>query len=253
MKIHAFPTYETLSTHAAEQMVNTIRKKNDAVICLASGHTPKRTCEIFVMMANSQRLDLSAVHFVGLDEWVGVPPNDPGSCHYFFSKYLFEPLQIKGSNYHLFDVSADDLAAECSKMDALLASLGGIDLMIVGIGMNGHIGFNEPGIPFDLKSHVAQLHNTTTEVGQKYFSEKKVLSQGITLGLSYLTNAEKVLLLANGEKKAEIVAKAVLGPVDTAVPASILQRCEHGLILLDREAAGQLPEEVLTEQIDIAQ
>lgn len=248
MKIHVFENYEALSANAAEQTVNTIRKKSNAVICLASGHSPQRTCEIFVEMAKSKKLDLSAVHFIGLDEWVGIPPDDPGSCHFFFSKNLFEPLGIKRSNYHLFDISADNLTAECARMDGLVSDLGGIDLMIVGIGMNGHIGFNEPGVAFHLKAHVAQLHNTTIEVGQKYFSEKKVLTQGITLGLSYLTNAKKVLLLANGEKKAEIVSKALTGPVDPTIPASILQNCEHGFVLLDQDAASKLPEKLRTEQ-----
>jgi glucosamine-6-phosphate isomerase len=242
MNIQVFETYEELSQRAAEELVLIIQQKSDAVICLASGHSPQRACAIFVALAKQKKLNLSNVHFVGLDEWVGVNSEDPGSCHFFFHSNLIEPLEIPKSNCHLFNVSEEDLAAECSRMDNVIANLGGIDLMMVGIGMNGHIGFNEPGVPFERKSHVAELDQTTQEVGQKYFMDKKVLKRGITLGLSHLMEARKVILVANGVKKADVVARALGEPVSEQIPASILQTHPNSLILVDKEAASKLAE-----------
>jgi glucosamine-6-phosphate isomerase len=240
MKIQVYQTYEALSQKAAEIMLNTIQSKPNAVICLASGHSPKRACELFAELVNQKKTDVSNVHFVGLDEWVGVSADDPGSCQFFFRKNIIQPLSISESNCHLFDVSSKDLNNECTKMDRTIAGLGGIDLMVVGIGMNGHIGFNEPGVSFDLKSHVIELDALTQEVGQKYFSEKKILKQGITLGLSYMMESRQALLVANGIKKADIVSKALSEPVSNRVPASILQNHSNSLILLDEEAASSL-------------
>jgi glucosamine-6-phosphate isomerase len=242
MKIQVFKTYETLSKRAADEMVGTIQSKPDAVICMASGHSPQRACEIFAQLVQQKKVDLANVHFVGLDEWVDVSADDPGSCQFFFRKNIIQPLSVKESNCHLFDVSSKDLNSECSKMDRIIAELGGIDLMVVGIGMNGHIGFNEPGVSFDLKSHVIELDATTQEVGQKYFSEKKLLKKGITLGLEHMMQSREAILVANGLKKATIVSKALSEPVSNRVPASILQNHSNSLILLDVEAASGLPE-----------
>jgi 6-phosphogluconolactonase/glucosamine-6-phosphate isomerase/deaminase len=125
-------------------------------------------------------------------------------------------------------------------MDALIRNNGGIDLMIVGIGMNGHIGFNEPGVSFDNYSHVIDLDETTLTVGQKYFKSKATLQKGITLGLKHLQESKKVLLLANGAKKAGVVTKTVEEEVTNTFPASIMQTHANGFVMVDREAASLL-------------
>ena len=117
---------------------------------------------------------------------------------------------------------------------------GGIDLMIVGIGMNGHIGFNEPGVSFDNYSHVIDLDDTTLSVGQKYFKSKVSLQKGITLGLKHLQESKKVLLLANGKKKAEVIRRTVEGDLTNSFPASIMQKHAHGIVMIDEEAASSL-------------
>ena len=242
MNIEIFQNYESLSRKAAEEIVNTIQKKSNAVICLASGHSPQRTCEIFVQQVRQKKIDLSDVHFIGLDEWVGVSPDDPGSCQYFLRNNIINPLEIQKTNYHLFNVMSTNLIDECTKMDSVIAQLRGIDLMIVGIGMNGHIGFNEPGVPFNLRCHVAELDETTQKVGQKYFSQKKELKKGITLGLLHLIEARNVLLVADGAKKASVVSKALNEDVSNLIPASILQKHANSSILLDHDAASGLDE-----------
>lgn len=126
-------------------------------------------------------------------------------------------------------------------MDEHIAAKGGIDLMIVGIGMNGHIGFNEPGTSFSSLSHVAELEEITKSVGQKkYFDEPVELSKGITIGLGHLMNTKKVLLIANGVKKAEVIQKTVVGPVTESFPASIMQQHKDGYVLIDEEAGSLL-------------
>ena len=238
METKIFDDYNVLSQCAADEVINLVRQKPNAVICLASGNTPLGTCEWIVKKAASEKIDFSNCNFIGLDEWVGAPKENTGSCYFFFYNNLFAPLHISDKQIFLFDAMAQNLDEQCKKMDDLIAAKGGIDLMIVGIGMNGHIGFNEPGVSFDLLSHVINLEETTKTVGQKYFSEPTTLTQGITLGLAHLMNAKKVILLANGTSKSEVVRKAVKNPVTEILPASILQKHKNSFIFLDKEAAS---------------
>ncbi|MCX6316520.1 MAG: glucosamine-6-phosphate deaminase [Bacteroidetes bacterium] len=243
MQLTVFTDYAALSDQAAREMIRTLEQKPDAVICMASGSSPKGCCERFVQLATSSGIDLSQFFFIGLDEWVGLTPGMPGSCSHDFFTRLFDPLSIPASQYHLFDPVAADMQAECEKMDTIIREKGGIDLMIVGIGLNGHIGFNEPGTPFTLLSHVIDLDATTIAVGQeKYFTTPVELKQGITLGLGHLMHTRKVLLLANGTGKASVIKEAAEGPVTSALPASIMQQHPDGYIWLDKEAAAMLSE-----------
>jgi galactosamine-6-phosphate isomerase len=240
MQLQIFKDYDSLSAYAAAEMVNLLTEKPTAVICMASGDSPKLACELFCQNAKDTSLDVSQFFFVGLDEWVDLPPAVYGSCHNDFTKRLIEPLGLSTAQYHLFDAMATDLENECIMMDKIIAEKGGIDLMIVGIGMNGHIGFNEPGIGFNLLSHLAELDEMTVAVGQKYFKEAVVLEKGITLGLGHLSAAKKVLLLANGERKAPVIQKAVEGNISPGFPASIMQQHANGFILVDAAAASLL-------------
>ena len=161
-------------------------------------------------------------------------------CHYFFQNKLIGPSQLKPSQCFLFDALAGDLRNECVKMDKFINEKSGIDIMVVGIGMNGHIGFNEPGTSFNNLSHVIELDEITRSVGQKYFKEKVELGKGITIGFKHLLNAKKVFLMANGSKKAEVIKKTVEGPVTESFPASIMQKHDNGFVLIDEEAASLL-------------
>jgi glucosamine-6-phosphate isomerase len=165
-----------------------------------------------------------------------------GSCHYDFQERIFNPLNIPSSQYHLFNALATDLQVECDTMDKVIADKGGIDLMIVGIGMNGHIGFNEPGTKFELRSHVVQLDPITKSVGQKYFDQQMQLEKGITLGFEHLLQSKRVLLLANGASKAEVIKQAIEGPVNIDFPASVMQLHSNGAIMLDAAGASLLSE-----------
>lgn len=240
MKTICFKNYTELSAYAANEIADAIQKKPSLVLCMASGHTPSLTAELLAKKILDEKIDYSQIAFLGLDEWVGLPPENEGSCYYFFKTKLFEPLQLKPSQYFLFDAMANDLDAECKKMDNIIASKGGIDIMLVGIGMNGHIGFNEPGTPFNKLCHIAELDETTKTVGQKYFKEKTVLHQGITIGLGHLMNAKKVFLKADGTRKAEVIKKTVEGKVNESFPASIMQLHTNGVVVIDEAAASLL-------------
>ena len=240
MQIVSFKNYEQLSAYAADFIADSIKNKPNLVLCMASGSTPALTCDLLVQKLKEGQVDYSKFTFLGLDEWVGLPPTNTGSCHYFFHKKIFEPLQLSPSQYFLFNALAEDLKDECSKMDKMISDKGGIDIMIVGIGMNGHIGFNEPGTSFTLLSHVAELDEITKSVGQKYFDGPVALGEGITIGLGHLMNTKKVFLMANGSKKAEVIKKTIEGPVTKSFPASIMQKHPDGCILIDEEAGSLL-------------
>jgi galactosamine-6-phosphate isomerase len=237
MEVTIFKDYELLSQQTAGEVIGLVKEKPDAVICLASGSSPLGTCQWIVKKANAEHVDLSEVSFIGLDEWVGVAKENTGSCYFFFQENLFKPLQISEDQTFLFDSAAADWQKECKKMDELIAAKSGIDLMIVGIGMNGHIGFNEPGVGSDLLSHVIDLEETTRSVGQKYFSAPTELSKGITLGLGHLLKAKKAILIASGQAKAGIIKKAVQGEVTSSLPATIMQEHPNGFVYLDQQAA----------------
>ena len=240
MEVRIFPDHDALSQHTADIIATLIRKHPSAAWCMASGETPRRTCQLLVQKASNESLDLTSSFFFGLDEWVGVPPDNKGSCRFFFENELFEPLGFGESSYHLFDALSADLKNECRRMDDLIKQKGGIELIIVGIGMNGHIGFNEPGIPFNSYSHVANLDETTTTVGQKYFQTETKLDRGITIGLQHLIEAQEAILLANGSRKAEVISRTVQGPLDNLFPASIMQSHKNGKVLADKEASALL-------------
>ena len=239
MQILGFKSYEELAGYVAAFIADSIKNNPSLVLCMASGSTPALTCDLLVQKLKEEQVDYSKFTFLGLDEWVGLPPTNTGSCHYFFQKKIFEPLQLSSSQYFLFNAMADDLKNECSKMDKVIADKGGIDIMIVGIGMNGHIGFNEPGTSFAALSHIAELEEITKSVGQKYFDGPVKLGKGITIGFGHLMNTKKVFLMANSPKKAEVIKKTIEGPVTESFPASILQKHADGFILID-EGAGSL-------------
>jgi len=247
MRTICFPDYRHLSDFAADEIAIAIKNKPDLTLCMASGHTPALAAELLVKKLREEKIDYSRFTFFGLDEWVGLPPSNEGSCHYFFQQKIFTPLALKPSQYFLFNSLANDPESECVKMDKAIASKAGIDIMIVGIGMNGHIGFNEPGTPFTILSHMATLDEVTRSVGQKYFKQETSLNKGITIGLGHLMNARKVILMANGNKKAEVIKNAVEGLVTPSFPASIIQQHRNAVVLLDEEAASLLDNDLVTK------
>lgn len=240
MKVQIFKDHQELSEFVATAILHQVMQKPDSVICLASGDTPKLAYEMAAEKGQEQQISFEQVRFLGFDEWVGIPVEIPGNCGQFLMKTIFIPLGIPEKHIYLFDSMANDLEKECGKMDAAIEKLGGIDLMVVGIGMNGHIGFNEPGVSTHLKSHVALLQETTRTVGKKYFNQEVPLEKGLTLGLQHLRDAQKVILMANGLHKKEIIKKTLENEISKDIPASLLRKLDNSQVLLDQDAASSL-------------
>src|SRR6185503_12201219 len=198
MQVRIFNDYNAMSAAAADMIIDCMKSKPDALLCFATGNTPILTYKLLAEKVKLQNIDLSKCFCIGLDEWLGVPPQVKGSCYYDLHEHVFQPLGIKGSQIHLFDGLADDTGSECKKMNQLVHEHACVDCLLAGIGINGHIGFNEPGADPSLEAHEQLLHSTTLASGQTYFKEVTKLEKGITLGLAQVMNAKRFLLLANG-------------------------------------------------------
>jgi galactosamine-6-phosphate isomerase len=239
MEIKIFNSFEDLSSEVADIMVDLLLKKPDATICLASGNSPLLAYQLFTKKVKEANLDLSQATFIGLDEWIGIPPENPGSCHYFLQTYVFQPLNLSQSQIYLFDSMVVDLQNECNKVNKIV-NKNGLDLIIVGVGLNGHIGFNEPGISVSLNAHLIDLDEVTQNVGQKYFEEKTEITKGITLGLNQFLNAKKAIMMANGDHKADIINKTVKEKYNENIPSTTMQIHKNSLLMIDNLAAKNL-------------
>ena len=229
-----------MSRAAADLVVEQVNTKPGSLICFPSGDSPAGMFKCLIEDVQAGRVDLSHCYFVGLDEWVGLGKDDDGSCTSFLYEHFFTPMHTDMARVRFFDAKAPDLDAACREMDKFIKQHGPLDMMIVGIGMNGHIGLNEPGTDFNLYSHHSPLAQVTVEVGQKYFKQQTKLTEGITLGLKHLQEAKMPVLLAAGAKKAGIVKQALDGDISQHVPASIFQTLPLSVVLLDEGAASGL-------------
>jgi 6-phosphogluconolactonase/glucosamine-6-phosphate isomerase/deaminase len=233
-----FADYPALCRAVADLVGQTVATKPGAIICLPSGDTPVGVFACLAADAQAGRLEPTQATWVGLDEWAGLGPTDEGSCQFVLQQHLFRHWPPVATRF--LNAQAPDLAVECAAMNHWLDQRGGLDLMLVGLGMNGHIGLNEPGTPFGARAHVSELHPTTVTVGQKYFSRPTALTQGVTLGLGHFAQARLPILMAAGLGKAPVVQQALHGPVGEALPASILQTLPHAQVMLDVQAADYL-------------
>lgn len=217
-------TYEELSRHAANIIAAQVISKPDCVLGLATGSSPLGTYARLVEGCKNGDLDFSQVTSVNLDEYLGLDGTNDQSYRYFMDKNLFEHINIRPECTFVPDGCSDDPDKIGTAYDAHIKSLGGIDLQLLGIGLDGHIGFNEPDTCFTKATHVVDLHESTIKANARFFeNESDVPRQAITMGMGSIMLAKKVLLIANGAAKREIVEKAFFGPITPEVPASILQ------------------------------
>ena len=240
MKITVDDSYEQMSLIAANDLLALIQSKKNPVLCVASGDSPMGMYKELIKQVKEKDIDVSDWSFVGLDEWVGMNANDEGSCRFHLDNQLFHPLKVPENNISFFDGRANDLENECGRIENFISRHGGIDAAIVGLGMNGHIGMNEPGTDPSLRSHITDIDSITQQVGQKYFKEKRELSKGITLGLANLMEARNVFLLVSGSKKAAILKKVLEEEISQQLPAGLLRNHQNLSVYLDLEAASLL-------------
>ena len=232
--------HEALSQAVAERVADVLQDKPDALICLPSGNTPLRLFEILVNQHEIGEIDFSRCTFVLLDEWLGMDDQDEGSCRYWIDQKLLNPLCFKKEQIVAFDAKSDDLEGECKRVNKKIKELGGFDLVVLGVGMNGHLALNEPGTSFDSYAHVSTLDPLTAQVGQKYFTKETPLTTGITLGIRHFLEAQELIVMASGAVKAPVMKRALEGEVLENFPASVVQRDDKILVMLDEEAAGTL-------------
>jgi len=238
MELKIYKDYNELSAAAAAMIIDCVKNKPEALLCFATGDSPKLAYEIVADRAVKEKVDFGQCFIIGLDEWMGVPPTNTGSCHWFLHEYLFNPIGIDPSQVHLFN-AIGNVNDECKKMNKLIAA-NGIDLMVVGVGMNGHIGFNEPGTDVNSLVHVATLDEITRTVGQKYFQDKVEITKGFTVGLKQVMEAETLVMMANGKKKAPVIKRAVEETVSNDFPATFVQQHKNAVLMIDEEAASEL-------------
>jgi galactosamine-6-phosphate isomerase len=240
MKIIISNNYEAMSEKAYEDIVAIMQAASKPLICVASGDSPSGIYKNIVKNVNSNEINIDSWSFLGLDEWVGLNGDDEGSCRYHLNRELFTPLNILSNRICFFDGAAANLEDECKITEAYIKELNRIEIAILGLGMNGHIGMNEPHTSIKTRSHIVNLDPITIEVGQKYFKKPQALTKGISLGIETLLDAKHIVLVVSGTKKAAIVKQVIEGPISEAVPASLLRNHPNCIIYLDDAAASAL-------------
>lgn len=229
--------YNELSKMAASIVAEQITAKPECVLGLATGSTPLGMYRELVKKCSEQKLSFSGVRTFNLDEYIGLSKNNENSYYYYMMKNLFEHIDIKTENIHIPDGSAVDVDEECVKYENAINASGGIDLQVLGIGKNGHIGFNEPDLYFEAATHKVRLDSETIQANSRFFpNSDQVPRYAVSMGVKTIMKAKRILLLASSGEKAEALYKALAGPITPDVPASILQVHQDVVVLADESA-----------------
>ena len=241
MRIYTTNDYEEMSRKAAHIISSQIILKPDSVLGLATGSTPIGTYQNLVAWYQNGDLDFQEIKTVNLDEYKGLERDNDQSYYYFMHHHLFEHVNIDLNHTHLPDGTKEDSEAECRRYEDVIKSMGGVDLQLLGLGHNGHIGFNEPDDFFAAETHCVDLQESTIEAKKRFFaSAEEVPRQAYTMGIKTIMRAKKILVVVSGEDKADIVKKAFFGEVTPRVPASILQMHNDVTVIADRAAMSKI-------------
>ena len=241
MRIYKGKDYADMSRKAANIISAQVIMKPDCVLGLATGSTPIGLYRQLVAWYEKGDLDFSEVRTVNLDEYKGLSRENDQSYYYFMHHNLFDHVNLPAENSHLPNGMEPDSDKECRRYSALIRSMGGVDLQLLGIGHNGHIGFNEPGDAFDNDVHCVDLTQSTIEANKRFFaSADDVPKQAYTMGIKTIMQAKKILIVASGEDKADIVRDAFFGPITPKVPASVLQLHNDVTLVADEAALSKI-------------
>lgn len=237
MRIYKAKDYNEMSRKAANIISAQIIMKPDAVLGLATGSSPIGTYKQLIDWYNKGDLDFSEIRSVNLDEYKGLDASNPQSYAYFMRHNLFDSVNIKLENTNIPNGLETDIEKECTRYNNIIKSLGGIDLQLLGIGNNGHIGFNEPGEAFEKETHCVKLTENTIQANARFFSSiGEVPTHAYSTGIKNIMQARSILLIASGEAKAEAMYQSLFGPITPTVPASILQLHNNVSIVADAAA-----------------
>lgn len=240
MKIEIYQTAEEQSKAVAGQIAAYIHAHPGCLICPAGGDTPLGAYRELIRLQEEGRVDLNDAYYVGLDEWIGLGADTAGSCRELMENNLYKPAGIREDHMAIWDGLCEDPEEECRRIEAFIRAHGGIDLTLLGIGMNAHIGFNEPGTGLQEGCLVVELSETTKSVSKKYFGKSLPVLKGFGVGAGELKKADKVILMANGAHKAEVVKRIAEGPMTEEVPATLLTDHADIVLSLDQPAADRL-------------
>jgi glucosamine-6-phosphate deaminase len=232
-------TAREMEQDIAQQIASLLQKNAKAVLGLATGGTPLPIYKELVRLHREEGLDFSQATFFNLDEYVGLPPEHPCSYHSYMKEHLYSHINANPKNIHIPNGMASDIGMECSAYEALIAASSGIDLQILGIGENGHIGFNEPGTPFSSRTHLVDLVEKTRNANARFFSSlADVPRQAISMGISTILEAKRIILIANGETKRAAVNGLLYAPISPDMPATALRLHKDVTLVVDGIAFG---------------
>lgn len=241
MKLIQTGTYEELSKMAAAQIISKIQANPRLNLGLATGSTPTGVYKRLIQDHEENKTSYKQINTFNLDEYIGISKKDPNSYHYFMCENLFDHIDIPLDHTHIPDGAAKDLDEECRRYEMFIQEHGGIDLQILGIGQNGHIGFNEPGTSFSSRTHIINLAESTRKANSRFFeSLEDVPTQAITMGIASIMESKEIFLFVSGASKAEALARLMNGEVSEQFPASILKNHQNVTIFADKEASALL-------------
>jgi glucosamine-6-phosphate deaminase len=241
LKLITTSDYEKLSQQAAEQVISRITGKPSLNLGLATGSTPTGLYKELIRDHQQNKTSYKEINTFNLDEYIGIPKKDRHSYHYFMCEHLFEHIDIPLEQTHIPDGTAKDLDEECRRYEQFINEHGGIDLQILGIGQNGHIGFNEPGTPFDSRTHIIDLAESTRKANARFFeSIEDVPKQAITMGIDSIMDSKEIFLLVSGSAKAKALERLMNGDISEQFPASVLKKHGNVTIFADKEATALL-------------
>lgn len=241
MRIIIAKDYQDLSRKAAHIIAGQLIMKPDSVLGLATGSTPIGTYRVLKQMFQDGLISFSGVTTFNLDEYIGLEADSDQSYRYFMEQELFSAVDIQAEHIHIPSGVAEDITMECNAYEVAIRAAGGIDLQLLGIGRNGHIGFNEPDLKFEASTHLVKLDEDTIKVNSRFFdSEEEVPKMAISMGIKTIMHAKKIILLASGIEKAQTVYQMVYGDIHPELPASVLQIHPDVTVILDEAAASEL-------------
>ena len=241
MNIIIAKSYDELSKKAANFIISQVTLKSSSILGLATGSTPISTYEYIVKKFKEDEVNFENVISFNLDEYIGLGKENDQSYRYFMEENLFSKVNIDENNINIPNGLADDIEKECISYEERIKNAGGIDLQLLGLGRNGHIGFNEPNVKFEAITHKVELDEDTIEANARFFeSAADVPTEAISMGIKTIMMSCKILLLASGKNKAEAVKALVKGPITPSLPASILQLHRDVTLIIDEEAASLL-------------
>lgn len=244
-RVFVFPTAQDVARALARRVAGALCDTPALVLGLPTGRTPLLFYEELVRLHADGEVDFSRATTFNLDEFVGIPADHPGSYRSFMRRFLFDHVNADPARTHFLDGAAADMAAECARYESAIDAAGGIDLQILGIGTNGHIGFNEPAAELEARTHKVTLRPETRRSNAALFGgdATDVPREALSMGMGTILHARQAVLLATGESKAGCVERLVNGPITTALPASFLQLHHDAELMLDEAAAKQLKAE----------